>query len=86
MGMPSISGAGRVSASTADTPAPNVITSAVRQIGAVAAVEIDAATQQPKPPRFPWQSRLSQQLESAARQRPAFASAPVLGDHVDRSV
>jgi hypothetical protein len=30
-------------------------------------------------------SRLSVQLESAAQRRPAFAPAPVLGDHVDRS-
>ena len=37
------------------------------------------------PLRCPWLSRLLQQLEAAAHQRPAFASAPVLGDRVDRS-
>lgn len=72
----------RVSASVADTQAS---TTPVRQPGAEAAVEIDEVTQQPLPPRFPWLSRLSQQLERAARQKPAFAPAPVLGDHIDRS-
>ena len=42
---------------------------------------------QPLPPlRFPWLSRLSQELASAARQTPAFPAAPVLGDNLDRSV
>ena len=82
MGIPSISGVGRVSTSTADTPAP---TTTLRPTTAAPAVEIDAATQQPVPPRFPWLSRLSQQLESAAQRKPTFAPAPVLGDHVDKS-
>lgn len=88
MGIPGITGIGRVATSTADTPAPTTGTSAgtaLAQRSAVPAVEIDAVTQQPLPPRFPWLSRLSQQLEAAARQRPAFPPAPVLGDHVDRS-
>jgi hypothetical protein len=50
-----------------------------------AAPEVDQVTQQPVPLRFPWLSRLSQQLESASGQRPAFDPAPVLGDIVDRS-
>jgi hypothetical protein len=37
------------------------------------------------PSRFPWLSRLSQQLESASQQRAAFPPAPSLGDHVDHS-
>ena len=85
MGIPRITGMGRVSTSTADTPAPTN-TSAVAKSSAVAAVEIDAVTLQPLPPRFPWLSRLSQQLEGAARQKPAFAPAPVLGDNLDRAV
>lgn len=85
MGIPRITGTGRVSTSTADTPAPTD-TPAVAKSSAVAGVAIDAVTLQPLPPRFPWLSRLSQQLEAAARQRPAFAPAPVLGDHIDRSV
>ena len=46
----------------------------------------DTTQAAPKVPRFPWLSRLSQQLESAARSKPAFASAPVIGDNVDRKV
>ena len=80
--IPSIAGVGRVPASTADAPAA---ATGARQAMAPPAVEIDELTQQPAPPRFPWLSRLSQQLESAARQRPAFAAAPMLGDHVDKS-
>jgi len=87
MGIPSISGAGRIATSTTDTSAsanPSTAT-APRSEAAVPAVVIDELTQQPVPPRFPWLSRLSLQLESAAKRRPAFAPAPVLGDHVDKS-
>ena len=82
MTIPSINGPGRVSTATADTPAS---TTAARQTPAVPVVEIDEQTQLPVPPRFPWLSRLSQQLESASGKRPSFPAAPVLGDHVDRS-
>jgi hypothetical protein len=85
MGIPGITGIGRVATSTDDTPAPNNGTT-LAQRSVVPIVEIDAVTQQPLPPRFPWLSRLSHQLEAAARQRPAFPPAPVLGDHLDRSV
>jgi len=46
---------------------------------------VDEQTQQPVAPRFPWLSRLSQQLETASGKRASFPAAPVLGDHVDRS-
>lgn len=82
MGIPSISGAGRVSTSSADTPAP---ATTARLTTAPPPVEIDEVTQQPLPPRFPWLSRLSLQLEAASRQKPAFAPAPMLGDHIDKS-
>ena len=82
MGNLSISSAARVSASTEDSSAP---AATLRQALAPLPEKIDPVTQQPLPPRFPWLSRLSQQLEAAARQRPAFAPAPVLGDHLDKS-
>jgi hypothetical protein len=82
MTIPSINGPGRVSTATADTPAS---TTAARQTPAAPVVEIDEQTQLPVPPRFPWLSRLSLQLESASGKRPSFPAAPVLGDHVDRS-
>jgi hypothetical protein len=48
------------------------------------AARIDAELQPPKPPRFPWLSRLSEQLQQAANQHPAFTAAPVLGNNVDK--
>jgi len=52
----------------------------------VATVETDPVTNMPLPPRFPWLSRLSAQLESVAKQKPLFASAPLLGDNLDQAV
>lgn len=87
MGIPGITGIGRVAPATADTPASTTGTAtAPGQRSALPAVELDEVTQQPLPPRFPWLSRLSQQLGAAAGLRPAFPPAPALGDHIDRSV
>ena len=41
--------------------------------------------QQAAPARFPWLSRLSRELESAAQQPATFSAAPELGDYLDRS-
>ena len=49
------------------------------------AAEVDKLTNQPLPMRFPWLSRLSHELEAASKQRPPFESAPVLGDHLNKS-
>jgi len=84
MSVPSITAASRITPTTGDALASAVPTPD-RQSVATAEPEIDPATQQPKPPRFPWLTRLSQQLESAAQQRPSFPAAPVLGDNVDQS-
>jgi hypothetical protein len=46
---------------------------------------VDAAINPPAPPRFPWLSRLSAQLEPTAKQKPAFPSAPQLGDNLDQA-
>jgi len=46
---------------------------------------VDEVTQQPMPPRFPWLSRLAQQLEAASKQRAAFPPAPMLGDNLDKT-
>ncbi|MEO5698431.1 MAG: hypothetical protein ABIQ60_14995 [Burkholderiaceae bacterium] len=82
MSITSIAGVVRASAPATDTAPPNA---ASRSGAHTSTVEVDQATQQPLPPRYPWLSRLSHQLETAARQRPAFAPTPILGDHVDRS-
>ncbi len=83
MSIPGVTAVSRIAQTVADTPTASA---PVRQIGATHEVELDQVTQLPVPPRFPWLSRLSQTLERAAPQKPAFASAPVLGDNLDRQV
>jgi len=47
---------------------------------------VDNWTQAPSPPRFPWLSRESWQSEEvAARKRPVFDDAPVIGDQLNVS-
>ena len=46
-------------------------------------VEIDASTQQPKLPRFPWLSRLARELESASGKQPPYGSVPITGENLD---
>ena len=58
---------------------------AARKLATAVPVEIDEVTQQPLPPRFPWLSRLAQQLEAASKQRAAFPPAPMLGDNLDKT-
>jgi hypothetical protein len=90
MSIPSISEAGRVPGSTAGRT-PGAAPSAPARAGGASGSAAPAASNEepmpatPTPPRFPWLSRLSQQLESTAKQKPTFPSAPVLGDNVDRS-
>ena len=84
MSIASINATGRVSTSTADSSASVAASARTAPIDPALTKE-DAAFQTPTPPRFPWLSRLSQELESAARQKPAFQPAPILGDNVDKS-
>ena len=82
-----INGVGRVTAASPDARAPGSDTPTVRPGTAVAVVpEIDAVTQLPIPPRFPWLSRLAAQLEPAAKQKPPFPSAPQIGENLDQAV
>ncbi len=74
------------SASASASAAATFGANAGRGAGDAAAGTHDSAMASPKVPRFPWLSRLSQQLESAARSKPAFQSAPVIGDNVDKKV
>ena len=73
------------SARTTDAAATSMPIVARTPSAATAAPDT-TATGEPPPLRFPWLSRLSQQLEAAARQKPAFPSAPVLGDNIDKAV
>ena len=83
MSIPGVTPITRIAPTIADPP---TAAPAVRPITVATAVEIDRITQLPIALRFPWLSRLSQQLEPVAKQKPAFPSAPILGDNVDRSV
>jgi len=49
-------------------------------------VQFDKFTQQPIVPRFPWLSRLTAELEAAAKQRPTFPPTASLGNHLDKKV
>jgi len=82
-----INGVGRIAPASPDARAPGSDTLSVRtNTAAAAAPEIDAATQLPIPPRFPWLSRLAAQLEPAAKQKPPFPSAPQIGENLDQAV
>ena len=86
----SVSGVARVSPQPAQTPASDTGggSAATGRVSAnpCSPVEIDTATNQPKPPRFPWLSRLTSSLEPAAKQKPPFPSAPPLGENLDQAV
>lgn len=47
-------------------------------------VELDEATQQPIPPRFPWLSRLARELEPASKQPSPYGTIPLLGEKLDK--
>ncbi len=82
-----VSGVSRVAAATAEAPAPDTPASVKppRASDAYSLVEIDSATNLPKPPRYPWLSRLATELEPAAKQKPPFPSTPQLGEHIDQA-
>lgn len=87
MSISSVQSAARVSSPSADPPAAAHASAASEpflQHGGL--VEVDQSTHQPLPPRFPWLSRLSAELEPVARQKSPFTAAPMLGDHVDQAV
>ena len=46
--------------------------------------QVDEATQQPVPPRFPWLSRLARELEPASKQPSPYGSVPILGEKLDK--
>lgn len=85
-----VSGVGRVvlpatpsrTADPASTPQPAPAEPAKGD--AVSIVEIDANTQQPIPPRFPWLSRLARELEPASKQPSPYGTVPLLGEKLDK--
>ncbi|MDP9044615.1 MAG: hypothetical protein M3O01_07385 [Pseudomonadota bacterium] len=87
MSIANVPGATRVASSTADRPTfdPAISRSGAGALGFRSAEAVDPPFRAATPPRFPWLSRLSQQLESAAKQKPPFEAAPVLGDIVNKA-
>lgn len=88
MSIGNVNGVGPVTSLQNDLRASTDAASQARHSAAASGAqqqEIDESTQQPRPPRFPWLSRLSQQLEAASQQRSAFGAAPELGDNLDRT-
>lgn len=84
MNIPGVTGASRTAGNSPETPASMP---PVRQGSVGQEVAAGSASQEAPPPlRFPWLSRLSQELAPSAPQKPAFPPAPVLGDNLDRSV
>jgi hypothetical protein len=82
MSISSVNGIGRTPAGGTDS-SPSNSASALASVKPAPA--IDELGQPPKPPRFPWLSRLSQQLEPSSKEPIPFASAPVLGDNIDKA-
>lgn len=90
MSIPSVSNlssqAALASTSRASLDSSSAASSAARTPGANAAsTTTPDVGKAPTPPRFPWLSRLSAQLQSVAKQKPAFEPAPILGDNIDQS-
>lgn len=82
MSVNNVTGVGRVVLpTTASRPAD---ASAPRASEAPTAVQVDEATQQPVPPRFPWLSRLARELEPASKQPSPYGSVPILGEKLDK--
>lgn len=81
MSLGNIQGVGRVSPT--DTASRSPDTDQNRK-STPSIVEIDEKTQQPKPPRFPWLSRLSRELEAASGKQPPYGSVPITGENLDQ--
>jgi len=83
----SVSGVARVTSQPTQTPASESGSghAAAAPGNPYSLIEIDSATNQPKPPRFPWLSRLATELEPTAKQKPTFPSAPSLGENLDQA-
>ena len=83
MTIPALPATTPVAAATAAARTPD---SAAREARNTGLVEIDAMTKQPLPPRFPWLSRLTRELEQASNQPSPYGSVPPLGENLDRKV
>jgi hypothetical protein len=78
-----VTGVGRV-ALPATPSRPTDPPSSASKSGTDSLVQVDEVTQQPIPPRFPWLSRLSRELEAASGQPSPYGTVPLLGEKLDK--
>jgi hypothetical protein len=81
MSVSNVTGVGRVVLPTTASRTPETATSPSE---ATSLVQLDEATNQPIPPRFPWLSRLQRELEPASKQPSPYGSMPLLGEKLDK--
>jgi hypothetical protein len=82
MSVSNVTGVGRVVPPTTASKAPEP--AAPRESEARTLVQVDEATNQPIPPRYPWLSRLARELEPASRQPSPYGNLPILGEKLDK--
>jgi hypothetical protein len=81
MSVSNVTGVGRVVLPTSASRTPETPTS---QSESASVVQVDEATNQPIPPRFPWLSRLQRELEPVSKQPSPYGSVPILGEKLDK--
>jgi hypothetical protein len=83
MSVSNVNGAGRV-VLPATASRPPEATTATRESATHSLVQLDEATNQPIPPRYPWLSRLARELEPASKQPSPYGNLPILGEKLDK--
>jgi hypothetical protein len=81
MSVSNVTGVGRVVLPATASRTPE---SAAPPSEGTSLVQLDEATNQPIPPRFPWLSRLQRELEPASKQPSPYGSVPLLGEKLDK--
>ncbi len=81
----SVNGINPVTVSTVQTVSGRVATSGGRPTVETSEPKLDKSTGQPLPPRFPWLSRITRELERASNQAPTYQPAPLIGENLDKS-
>lgn len=82
MSVSNVNGAGRVVLPATASRPPEA--TATRESAAHSLVQLDEATNQPIPPRYPWLSRLARELEPASKQPSPYGNLPILGEKLDK--
>ena len=80
-----ISGITSVTVSTVQAVSGKVVTAGEKPAVDTSKPQLDEATGLPLPPRFPWLSRITRELERASNQPPTYQPAPLIGENLDKS-